>query len=309
MEEAGFSYASNQPILWDVLGSAGLGLSSHPGYQRAIALYEPWNASERPSVPRLRGNVVEIPVSLPDDEMLLDRLPGGARDLLRLAWRRILSRTYELGELFALQLHPERIAPGMAALSAVLGDARVHGSQLWIARLDQVAEWWRARSAASVRVQEAGEGTWRLSIVGPPGTTVLVRGAETLEPTQPWADGYHRLAVPAPANGQPMVCTVQSERRPVVGVSAATDRGMTNFLRQQGYLVQEAQHTQTCSVYLDGSRVCASSERALVSQIESGLEPLVRLGRWPHGARSALCITGDIDALTLWDYGLRLLGR
>jgi hypothetical protein len=32
------------------------------------------------------------------------------------------------------------------------------------------------------------------------------------------------------------------------------------------------------------------------------------LGRWPHNTGSALAITGDIDALTLWDYGLRYLG-
>jgi hypothetical protein len=32
------------------------------------------------------------------------------------------------------------------------------------------------------------------------------------------------------------------------------------------------------------------------------------LGLWPAGARSALAVTGDIDALTLWDFGLRLLG-
>jgi hypothetical protein len=32
-------------------------------------------------------------------------------------------------------------------------------------------------------------------------------------------------------------------------------------------------------------------------------------GHWHGGARSALCITGDIDALTLGDYALRIVGR
>jgi hypothetical protein len=35
----------------------------------------------------------------------------------------------------------------------------------------------------------------------------------------------------------------------------------------------------------------------------------VWLGRWLNGARSALAITGDIDALTLWDCGLRFFER
>jgi hypothetical protein len=30
--------------------------------------------------------------------------------------------------------------------------------------------------------------------------------------------------------------------------------------------------------------------------------PLVKLGRWPDGAKSALCLTGDLDALSLVDY-------
>jgi len=36
--------------------------------------------------------------------------------------------------------------------------------------------------------------------------------------------------------------------------------------------------------------------------------PLVRFGVWPHGNRSALSITGDIDALTIWDFLNRLRG-
>jgi hypothetical protein len=47
----------------------------------------------------------------------------------------------------------------------------------------------------------------------------------------------------------------------------------------------------------------------LLSQIEETDRPLVRLGRWPNSARCALAITGDIDALTLRDFGLRYLGR
>ena len=53
----------------------------------------------------------------------------------------------------------------------------------------------------------------------------------------------------------------------------------------------------------------AETVERLLAQIEGGDFPLVRLGRWPNGARSALCVTGDIDALTIWDYGLRFLGR
>jgi len=36
--------------------------------------------------------------------------------------------------------------------------------------------------------------------------------------------------------------------------------------------------------------------------------PLVRFGTWPHGHRSALAVTGDIDALTFWDFVHRMRG-
>ena len=41
--------------------------------------------------------------------------------------------------------------------------------------------------------------------------------------------------------------------------------------------------------------------------IENSRTPLVRFWPWPDGQRSALCLTGDLDALSLADYATRLL--
>jgi hypothetical protein len=84
---------------------------------------------------------------------------------------------------------------------------------------------------------------------------------------------------------------------------------LVSFLRQQGYIVQVNSDSRAYSIYLDWTDFAAKDERALLAEIEKSAAPLVRLGRWPNGARSALCVTGDIDALTLWDYGLRLFGE
>lgn len=51
------------------------------------------------------------------------------------------------------------------------------------------------------------------------------------------------------------------------------------------------------------------SEHHLLSEIEKSADPLDRLARWQDGARSALCVTGDIGALTLGDCGLRMFGK
>lgn len=83
---------------------------------------------------------------------------------------------------------------------------------------------------------------------------------------------------------------------------------MISFLRQQGYLVQISDDEEPYPLYFDRTDFAPTDERSLLAQVEKSAGPLVRLCRWPNGARSALCVTGDIDALVLWDYGLRLFG-
>ena len=91
-------------------------------------------------------------------------------------------------------------------------------------------------------------------------------------------------------------------------MSPASSPYLLSFLRQQGYIVERAENAGSHSFYLDRPQFGLEDERALLSLIEQGDFPLVRLGRWPNGAQSALCVTGDIDALSVWDYGLRFLG-
>ena len=42
--------------------------------------------------------------------------------------------------------------------------------------------------------------------------------------------------------------------------------------------------------------------------IDESRRPLVRFGTWPRGAKSAFSVTGDIDALTIWDFVQRFRG-
>jgi hypothetical protein len=141
----------------------------------------------------------------------------------------------------------------------------------------------------------------QLDVNGPAGVTILARGVEVLTPSTPWDGVYRRID-----GGQ---VWLRAARRPFIGVSPASSPGLTSFLRQQGYIVEQAASGRTHTIFLDRPTFGYADERALLAQIEQGHASLVRLGRWPYGARSALCITGDIDALTIWDYGLRFLGN
>lgn len=300
IEAAGFSYVSNQPVMWDVFDADAFSHLNNVDYQRALTFYNPWCAGERLSLPQMSGQLVEIPVSLPDDEILIERL-GGTNGLVKKAWLRILSQTHQRGELFTLQLHPERIALCTDGLSTVLTEARALTPSVWCARLDEIAVWWKARALATIEITNTEEGSYHCVVSGPPGTTILVRGVEVDVPCLPWTSGYRQVGA--------MSFTLNAPLRPIIGLSPSTSINLAHFLRQQGYFIELSQESKRFSCYIDQVNFDASQEYVVLTQIERTGCPLVRLGRWPNGAQSALAITGDIDALTLGDYGLRLIGK
>jgi peptidoglycan/xylan/chitin deacetylase (PgdA/CDA1 family) len=301
IDSAGFSYVSNQPVLWDVLNAEDFSPPTYAGYKRATDFYQPWRAGERPSLPHLVNRLVEIPVSLPDDEILVDRLGGKPNGLVKQTWQRILAQAHQQGELFTLQLHPERIARCADGLAETLTMARTLTPSVWVARLSEIAAWWRDRTGAVVEVNDVGKDRLGLAVSGPSGITVLARAVQVDAPLAPWADGYQQVNA--------TTVTLHTPLRPFIGLSPVASPQLAHFMRQQGYIVETSTQGQHYSYYFDQTDFTAEQERSILAKIEATDRPLVRLSRWPRGARSALAVTGDIDALTLWDYGLRFLGR
>jgi hypothetical protein len=97
---------------------------------------------------------------------------------------------------------------------------------------------------------------------------------------------------------------VAANRKPVVGVSARTPSHVLGFLAEEGYPAERGEDPARFGAWVD---VCGqANEKHVLGIVESSLGPLVRLSRWPAGARSALSVTGDIDSMTLQDFALRL---
>lgn len=300
LRSTGFTYVSNQPFLWDVLDQGLLPPSALRDYQRAVDFYQPWQGRDRLSIPQQADGLVEIPVSLPDDEILIERLGAGS-GLICDTWLRILAQTHARGELFTLQLHPERFDPCAEGLSAVLAEARSLTPQVWCARLEEIAAWWKARAEARVEISQGDGDEYRLDVIGPSGITILCRLVDIDAPVQAWADGYHEVKATRFALRSPI--------RPWIGVSPSTPGELSIFLRQQGYIVETSGDPERYTFFIDQQKFDAGRERIVIDHIEKSNCPLIKLGYWPDSAKSALSITGDIDALTLWDYGLRLIGR
>ena len=100
-----------------------------------------------------------------------------------------------------------------------------------------------------------------------------------------------------------------ADPRPFVGLPTSVPGPVVSFLQEQGYIVDTADTAARCAIYLDAVTLDRMTQVQLVNHIEASAGPLVRYWRWPNGAKSALCITGDLDSLTLLDYAPRLLAR
>lgn len=137
LKSLGFLYNSSSSIHWDAVPEKYLNKS----YNLALTTYKLMDASKNPSLPFMKNGVVCIPVSLPDDEMLIDRLGIKDQNILSKVWLRILEQTNERGELFVLQLHPERFHLANHALANLIKTAKQ--KSIWITTLKEVAEWWK----------------------------------------------------------------------------------------------------------------------------------------------------------------------
>jgi hypothetical protein len=243
---------------------------------------------------------MRIPYVIPDDEAIVDRMGIAEPEAIAELWLDVFAATHRRGELFTLAVHPERIDICGSGIAAVLGVARRATSPVWTTRHEEIARWWRDRGGASLVVDESRPGRLGITVKGPVGLTVLARALD-IRNVEPWADGYdvvHATHFDVPA-----------EPRPFIGVDPSVPQSLTDFLREQGYIVEVTEAGRKYALFIERTRFSRRDRRALLTEIDSGSFPLLRFGRWPHAARSALSITGDIDALTIGDYAHRMLGR
>jgi peptidoglycan/xylan/chitin deacetylase (PgdA/CDA1 family) len=292
LRELGLRYHSSQAVAFPLQrGEPDPRTAS--GYALALKLYSALDARRVAVTPRLRDGLVDIPVAVPDDEILLDRLKLG--EPARAAeWLHILDITYRRGELFTAQLHPERIEELGEALRATLASARGRRPEVYLAQLEEIAAWWRRRSRFSLRVTRMGEGRYCVRLDADADATFLVRGLPIAH--TPW---YGRDAL-----SQSREFEAEGTRLPVVSVSPSSPAGVASFLAEEGFPVETSDAAAAYGAHVN-VKGADWSEAEVLETIEAAPGPLVRIWRWPRGARSALAVTGDVDALTLRDFVVR----
>jgi len=187
------------------------------------------------------------------------------------------------------------------ALRAVLLKARSLSPAVWIASLEEIANWYRALGEAFVEAQPQIGGGLQVCVHAPQGAMILARGIDIHEPVKPWSDGYNQVLTAE--------FTLRGEARPWIGLPPDPPRELYTFLRHLGYLIEVSPNQTEFSYYFSYKSFSLAHERPILQLLEGSQQPLVRFGRWPAGAKAALAVTGDVDAFTLWDYGLRMFNR
>ena len=251
--------------------------------------------ADRISLPRVYERLLEIPVSLPDDD-LLERL--GANNVLACkVWEEILRQTHSRGELFTLQLHPERILIFKEAITSLLQSTRELFPRVWIPRLSEIYDWWEEKKGFSIELNVNQDGVYEVKARCSPRGTILARSNGFKDGK--FYDGFQII------NQRRFL--IKSEKRPVIGIPVESPRELVEFLTNEGFIFETGDERERYSVYLDTFKTFSGyDETKALRVIHSTNSPLIRFWRWPAGYKSALTITGDIDALTSMDFFLRL---
>ncbi len=304
-----FTYESNEAILHDVIDLDLLPPVLRSGYEKSLVLFQALPCNAYTLRPHFEGRLLRIPTSIPDDEMLFDRLRITEPEKVGDIWCRVMERVYDLGGIYTLNLHPERTVLCKKALAALLTYADNRPLPVWVACLQDIAQWWKERSQFRLTITPEASDHWRVEAICTPRATLLARHLKVEDqPITPWYGTEVHL--------QTHSCVVHSTQCPCIALSPQTPLEVLDFLHEQGYpaVRSSGEEAHNYALYLDLPEGLGTTREeqiqrhsALVQQIEQLEAPLLHFGCWPEGKRAALAITGDIDSVTIQDFFLRIL--
>lgn len=302
MSSFNFSWDSSQTVIWDFFNGEEVNSEKWKNYQKILAQYKPYNAINYIIRPTLRYNFVEIPVSLPDDDILVDRLGIKNKETIENIWTKILKATYEQGEIFTLQLHPERISFCENALESILEQALNLNPPIWIASLSEIANWWNEKKDFSFEINELQENRYQVKAKCSERATLLVRNSQHNTPEKDFFHGYNIT--------ESNMFFIESSTKPVVGISENSSIALFNFLKEEGIPFEVSNNKNKYGIYLGNFTTFGEQNgKEVLDKINNSSSSLVRFWRWPENTKSAFAITGDIDSITSIDFIMRVFGR
>ena len=298
--KSGFEWDSSEVVSWHGLEAGRFDKREWDAYERILATYEAADADAVRVLPRMSGGLVEVPVSVPDDDILVERLRLDDDGTMVKVWAGMVRRVRERRELLVLQVHPERFEWYRRALESTLRLAR-EGKDVWAASLGEIARWWREREDFGFEIEKISDGRYRVVARCTDRATILLKKGLT----RGSGSGLWGSAVTVDAR----TFEVESPVKPVIGVDPETPTAVVRFLKEEGFAHTVAEKEGNCSFFLRHRGFFGENEkRRILESVEEIRFPLVRFWRWPEGARYSLAVTGDIDGVDLLDFWGRFYG-
>jgi peptidoglycan/xylan/chitin deacetylase (PgdA/CDA1 family) len=246
--------------------------------------------SDRPSLPKWGTYGLEIPVSLPDDELLVDRLGFCDEEKLAEVWLEMLRFSSLSGELLNLVFHPERTDLFIKPLEQLISVA-TSDQDIWVSSLDQIAGWWQERKAYHVEILGSRQHIFKVAVhPGARDTVALQHPGGKLQFLSPKADN---------------TIDIKTSYRPSIAVTPGCNEEAIGCLMNDGFLLEDNVSPDNAAFVLDAK--CPKEHSELLDAVKKARGPLLRLWRWPHQCKSALAISVDVDAITIWDFLRRAL--
>ncbi|MDD2889145.1 MAG: polysaccharide deacetylase family protein [bacterium] len=320
----GFMWDSSYTMLLDIIDKKDFKKKQWDAYQKAVRLYTPGKVAKQVVTPRIMKNgIVEIPMTLPDDEIVVDRLGIRKQQIVKKILWTIFKKTYERGEFFGVQVHPERVTLYRPAIERILKQVEVFNLPVWKATLKDIAEWWIEKEKFEAVIKETQTNVYAINFKCSKRATVLAKNIETGHFDQAGIKGNGKngtsrfVADPSSftesANwyGKYKLVNsiselkVHSDKKPIIGINPNCSDRFVKFLKEDGYIVEITKTADNYSIYFNGIK--EFDEIEILKQIEKQDVPLVRFWRWPWAARSVFSITGDVDALTIIDFWGRIV--
>ena len=299
LSNLGFPYDSSDVVHSDVIDGIEYSENARNEYRRILDFYQSRKAQDYLVLPRLIDGFVEIPVSMPDDEIMVERLDITDENKISEIWGAILESSYNRGELFTLQLHPERISFCEKALVDVMRRSKALEPWIWVASLKEIAQWWQEKENFNFEIHPQNSGIYRVKSNCADRATILLKNVKVNVPKNDWFNGYESISV--------REFLLESPVRPVIGLRKDSPMAMIKFFQREGYIVELDAEPKNCGIYFGNlTHFSEDDEKLLSREVEQSGAPLIRYWRWPNQARSALSITGDIDSITLKDFVLRI---
>lgn len=286
LRSAGFSYDATPVVAWHVYRGEGVDVGSESAsrYAKLDAQVNVSNGADRMSLPTVVDGLVQIPVSVPQDEDMVDRLQLDVEAMTKV-WHGILHETHRRGELFVICIHPEHVSVCHRQLESTLIEAKRLGD-VWTPTLGELANWWLQRDHVHVGVKSVGEGLWHVTISGPAEIVTTCNGRTISGP---------RAMVSA------------GPKSPTIYCGHSWPGQVRQRLRDVGYVVdQHPEDAGLCVLNLSDVLPTNASPEAAVGIAKKIDTQLIRVLPWPVGYQSCLSVSSDIAALTLLDFAMQI---